>query len=144
MKQKRCRKWLEKADNWIRSSRRKGRGRLCDQQRWVRIAWITPGFLGLAGWWGCDCMKHLGSRWEAEFVKDEEVWQIRGKKEEWSSEGVGKSLSVAVQTDHALESMKPLKHCLPPAFFFFSCSRYLANSWQRVLYACNDGPYGER
>lgn len=60
----------------------------------------------------------LGSWQEAEFVQDEELWQIRGKEEGLSSGGVGKTLSVSVQTDHALGSMKPFKHCRPPFFFF--------------------------
>jgi len=62
----------------------------------------------------------FGKRQEAEFVTDEKLWQIRNKEEELSSGGVGKTLSVSVQTDHALESTKALKHCLPlhPLFFF--------------------------
>lgn len=63
-------------------------------------------------------MKHLGSRQEAEFVKDEELWQIKGKEEELSSGEMGKDLSVSVQMDCALESTKPFKLCPPPPLFF--------------------------
>lgn len=69
-------------------------------------------------------MKCLGSGQEAEFVKDEELWQIRGKEKELSSGGVGRTLSVSVQTDHALESVKHLKHCHPSPFCLVS------NTWQ--------------
>lgn len=61
----------------------------------------------------------LGGWQEAEFVKDEELWRIRGKEEELSGGGVGKTLSVSVQTDHALGSMKLFKHWPPPVFCFF-------------------------
>lgn len=63
-------------------------------------------------------MKHLGIRQEAEFVKDEELWWIRGKEQELSSGGMGKNLFVSVQMGYALESTKPFKLCPPPQSFF--------------------------
>lgn len=57
-----------------------------------------------------------------------------GKEEELCSGGVSKTLSLSDEADHALQSMK----------VYLSCRKYLTNSWEHVLYACSDGPCGER